>query len=139
VVCLSPNEYYFVSGGICDANNQVLFFFRGDIDGIYNVFNLSIPGCNMPKSQTKETIRLTSIDEGNDDKVHAVTYKLNVEENPFMFSTQIINVVNSEYEEWIRFDTFKLLGIDFVGGNLYTADEELCRLVRHYPDAYKKA
>ena len=95
MVCLTPNEYYFVSGGICDADDQVLFFFRGDIDGIYNVFNLSIPGCNMPRPQSKETILLSSIDEGDDDRVHAVTYKLNAFDNPFMHSTQIINTVNS--------------------------------------------
>jgi hypothetical protein len=39
-----------------------------------------------------------------------------------MHSTQIIKAVNSEYEEWIRFDTFNLQGIDYIGSNLYTAD-----------------
>lgn len=93
----------------------------------------------MPKPQSKETILLSSVDEGDDDRVHAVTYKLNAFDNPFMYSTQIINAVNQEYEEWVRFDTFNLQGIDYVGSNLYTADVELCRVLRHYPDAYKKA
>lgn len=50
---ISPSEYYFVSGGICMPQNEVLFFFKGSKDEINNVFNLSIPGCNMPNITKK--------------------------------------------------------------------------------------
>lgn len=56
-----------------------------------------------------------------------------------MHTTQVIYQINGFFQEWVRFDTFKLIGIDYIGSNLYTADEELCRVLQHEPDAYKKS
>ena len=91
---LNQNEYYFVSGGICNAEIQVLFLFQGDINGINNVFNLSVPGCNMPNATEKETLGLISVDQGNQNRVHAITYKLEV---GFMSTTQIISQSNEVF------------------------------------------
>lgn len=46
-----------------------------------------------------------------------------------MSTTQVIRQVDTFYEEWIRFDTFNLIGVDYLGSSLYTADKELCRIL----------
>ena len=48
----------------------------------------------MPNATEKETLGLISVDQGNQNRVHAITYKLEV---GFMSTTQIISQSNEVF------------------------------------------
>ena len=79
VQAISPQEYYFVSGGLCgvEGEDDVFMMYEGTSDGIENVFNFSVSGCNYPLEEGhKEEWDLRTIDIGNNDRWHAFTYVL---------------------------------------------------------------
>lgn len=65
-----------------------------------------------------------------------MTYVLDQKDYPRLLTTQILTSNTGFTSEWIRFDTNRLIGVDFVGTNLYTADDLLCRVVHHIPANY---
>lgn len=79
VEALSSEEYYFASGGICynEEDQAVFFLFKGDSKGIHNVYNLTVPGCIFVFLEGhKQNWLLSSVDSGNGNRLHAVTYTL---------------------------------------------------------------
>jgi hypothetical protein len=139
VEALSPAEYYFVSGGICDneADLAAFYLYEGDSYGVDNVFNLSVPGCNIPNDPShKEEWNLATLDLGAGNRWHAFTYVLDEVNAPRVFTTQVIQRQSGYTSEAIRFETKRLIGLDFVGQQLYSADDLLCRITLQDPLSY---
>lgn len=142
VIALSPEEYYFVSGGICynEKDEAAYYFYKGDSKGINNFVNLSVPNCiyNFLPDHKQEW-QLSTIDTGNNNRLHAITYVLDEKFHPRVFTTQVLTSNTGFTSELSRFDTKRLIGVDFLQNNLYIADDLLCRVVKHNPDAYNSA